>query len=280
MVLFSIELITRGERTTKSVIESVFRQTIDTYEVVCFNSSSDSSIAKLLDDFGVEHYDGKPNVKQLEARYEANRLSKGDYSLLLDSTRPLSSDALEKMLHLISTDTDMFAFGEKSLGDGFWVNQVRLYKKLTENAQNVKNFSQRRVSFILPRLYKQSILKQAFQNLKAQIPDDVFRKVSYGEHQIIFEECLKLSGRVSFEGAEVLIFHYEDPNFITIWRKYLYYGTTQRILKHLPTYNASRLASHRRIIDIRDLGLEIRCLPIILARSIPFLLGMMKPIPK
>ena len=276
MVAFSIELITRGEKTTKAVIESALRQTMDSYEIVCFNSSSDSSTAKMLDDYGIEHIDGNPNVKALEARYRANSLSDGEFSLLLDSTRPLSPDALEKMQTYASESIDMLAFREESIGNGFWINQVRLYKELTENEQNVKTFSERRASFILPRLYRQNIIKQAFSNLKTLIPWDVFRKVSYGEHHIIFEESLKLSSRVSFVGNEALIFHYEDPSFFSIWRKYYYYGSTQKVLKNLQTYNASKLASHRRVVRVKDLSHEIQCLPIILVRTIPFVLGMLK----
>ena len=56
--------------------------------------------------------------------------AEGDLSLILDSTRPLRIDALEILLNY--KNYDMVIIKEESLGDGFWVNQAKLLKEISE----------------------------------------------------------------------------------------------------------------------------------------------------
>ncbi|MEM0136686.1 MAG: glycosyltransferase family 2 protein [Thermoplasmatales archaeon] len=273
MPFFSIELITRGEKTTEKTIESVLNQTERSFEIVVCNSSEDPATAKMLKGYGIEFIQEKPATKHLKARFTANTLSKGDFSLLLDSTRILDREALSVIRERVRS-LDMLAVKEGTIGDGFWVRQAARYKKISESARNVESFVDRKSSFILPRVYRGSILKNAFKSIKNNTTDDIFERISYGEHHIIFEEALKFSSNVGYYGDRELIFHFEDTKFKTIWKKYYYYGTTQIELNNLAGYSASRLSSHVRLISAGQILNEIECFPYITARIIPFALGL------
>ena len=54
---FSIEIITKGEKSLKDSLDSMRNQTYNSFEIVCSNSSLDPSIIRILDDFSVKHQD-------------------------------------------------------------------------------------------------------------------------------------------------------------------------------------------------------------------------------
>ncbi|EQD27815.1 glycosyl transferase family protein, partial [mine drainage metagenome] len=89
MVQVSIEMITKGETTTKRVLKSISEQTFRDYDVTCVNSSDNPMITELLKEYGVNEVRVKSHTKALEARYLAHTNSSGKFRLLLDSSRPL-----------------------------------------------------------------------------------------------------------------------------------------------------------------------------------------------
>ena len=72
-----------------------------------------------------------------------------------------------------------------------------------------------------------------------------------------------------------LIKHREDDSMRAIYRKYRSYGKDQNVLKDLPKYNASNLASHSRGPGMHQLIGNLMCSPPISLRSISFLIGML-----
>jgi hypothetical protein len=61
-------------------------QSYDSFEIVCANSSSEPAILKILEDYSIRHAEvGK--IKHLRGREVSHSLSKGRYSLMMDSTR-------------------------------------------------------------------------------------------------------------------------------------------------------------------------------------------------
>ena len=268
-----MELITRGEESTSEVINSILAQTFNSFEIVVGNFSDNPEISGWLDSYGIKHVDDSYGTKFLKARYLANTLSKGDYSLVLDSTRTLAPDALELINNYIGNN-DMAAIKEGSKGSGFWVRQAEIYKRISEDSQNIKTFVDRKVSYILPRVFRRTILKESLESLKSELGVGLFEKIGYGEHHLIFEESLKRSRRVIYVNEKPLIFHYEDNNLAKILRKYYGYGKGQKSLSLVENYSASNIISHKRATSLNYLKGEALCTPIILARSLPFLAGL------
>lgn len=272
MVDFSIEIITRGEKSLKNSLESMVRQSYDSFEIVCANSSSQQSVSKTLDDFSVKHVEVGA-VKHLRGREVSHSLSSGRFSLMMDSTRLLEYNALDILKQYIE-NFDMVAIKEGSIGSGFWVNQAKIYKSISEKNTNSDKIKEKIPSYILPRLYKSNLLSKVFSSLKHKIPDKLFDSIGYGEHHIIFQEAISITDSFFYYKNNELIKHHEDDSMASIYRKYRSYGKDQIILMALPKYNASNLASHSRELSLQQLIANLVCSPLISIRGVSFLIGM------
>lgn len=273
MVDFSIEIITRGEKSLKDSLESIMRQSHDSFEIVCANSSSEPAILKILEDYSVRHVEvGK--IKHLRGREVSHSLSKGRYSLMMDSTRMLEHNALNILKQHIES-FDMVAIREGSIGSGFWATQAKIYKDISERNTEPDRIKERIPSYILPRLYKNNLLSKVFSSLRQKIPDKIFNSIGYGEHHVIFQEAISMTDSLFYYKNNELIKHYEDDSIMSIYRKYRSYGKDQIILKAIPFYNASRLGSHMRKISMNQFIGNMLCSPLISMRSISFVIGML-----
>lgn len=263
--MISIEIISKGEEYLYQVLNSITDQTIKDYEVIIADSSGN------LDLNNYKQYNFKIinlplNTPALKARYEAHKFSTGEYSLILDSTRPLTNNALELLLKNYNV-YDMVIIREGSIGKGFWVNQAKLLKEISEN--QVYRLKNENLAFLLPRFYNSKILTQGFEYLK-QETGQLFDKIGYGEHHLIFESCRKFSNNIGIT-SEILLNHFEDDSLFYIIKKYYYYGRSQKILNNVVNSDAKKINSHIR----KNVSLikRIKVLPITLARGIPFAIG-------
>lgn len=270
---FSIEMITRGEKTLQNSLNSIMKQSYNSLEIVCANSSSDPSTVKILDDYSVKHLEVGP-VKHLRGRELAHSLSDSKFSLIMDSTRILDPNALEILKGYIE-EYNMVAIKEDSLGEGFWVNQARIYKSMSERNINSDAVMEKIPSYILPRLYKSDNLTKIFFNLRYKIPNELFNSIGYGEHHIIFQEALSISRSFYYYKEHDLIKHYEDSSLTSIYRKYRNYGMDQANLRALSGYNASHLLTHLRKFNMSQIIGNIISLPLITVRTVSFLIGML-----
>ena len=264
--MISIELISKGEPSLKNVLESIKNQSYKDYEIICANSSNDINVKNLLLKYNCKVIDIPVNSRHLIARYTAHKYAKGDKSLILDSTRPLKNNALE-ILYKNYYNYDMVILREDSLGHGFWVNQAKLLKDISE--MQSKRLSNETLAFLLPRFYNSDLLSEAFNNI-IKDTGKLFNEISYGEHHIIFDECKKLSNNIGITN-EILLSHYEDSSLKKIIKKYYWYGTSQKVLKHLSGSAASNLSTHmRKNVDFK---MRMKTIPISAARGVPFILG-------
>ena len=270
---FSIEIITRGEKSLKDSLESITRQTYNSFEIVCANSSSDSSITKILDDYSVKHLE-VGIVRHLRGRELAHNLSGGKFSFMMDSTRLFEPDTLDILKQYIEK-YDMVVVKEGSLGSGFWAKQSKIYKNVSEKNTGTELVKEKVLSYILPRLYKTNLLSNVFVSLRQKLSSKLFDSIGYGEHHIIFQEAISMTKSFYYYQNKELIKHYEDESMRSIYMKYKSYGKDQIILRALPHYNASRLSTHARNINKSQIIGNIFCLPLISIRTISFLIGML-----
>lgn len=270
---FSIEIITRGEKSLRDSLDSIIKQTYNSFEIVCANSSSDLSISKILDDYSVKHVE-VGTARHLRGREISHSLSRGTYSLIMDSTRLLEPNALEILIKYIEK-YDIVAIKEGSTGSGFWANQAKIYKNFSERNTKSQRIIEKIPSYVLPRLYKSSLLSNVFDSLRQKISDKLFDSIGYGEHHIMFQEAVSMTDSFFYYKDNELIKHFEDESMRSIYRKYKGYGKDQIILKALPEYNASHLYTHARKLNAIQLIGNMVCVPLISLRTISFLIGML-----
>lgn len=264
--MISIELISRGETYLKETLESIRKQDFSNYEVVCADSSGRRDIERLIDNYSCRTVILPEDTLALAARNQSHLLSKGEFCLILDSTRPLRENALKILSEKYSV-YDMTIIRENSIGQGFWVEQAR---KLTEiSTSEFKRLNRETLAFLLPRFYRREVLDHAFTRIRKNL-GELFDKIGYGEHHLIFEEGRKVGESVGLTD-DWLINHFEDDSFIKILKKYHWYGKSQRVLKQIGNTETKYFSRHmRKHIEIRE---RISTSPIFIARSIPFLIG-------
>jgi len=259
--VFSIQIPVLHGKYLREVFESIRLQTFQDYEVVVVNSGGDE-ISDLIREYGFKEV--RKDVKLLEARYLANKESKGDYALLLDETRPLRKDALEllsKNLH------DMVIIGERELGESVWVRAAQLDKDnimYCNSPEAIKGFA-------LPRVFKRELLTLALETLRVNL-GDVFSQVVFPDHELIYYEASRLSNDV-FVIKDELIYHYGDVKLSDIMRKYYRYGKSLKVLKGTPYSFMTSVSRKRRNICKGGIYDRIVLYTLYSARGIPFLLG-------
>ena len=265
-----IELITRGEKSLENVLISLSKQKFTSYEVTCVNSSSDPKTSELLQEFGVKEVAVSPETKHLKARYLAHMNSSGHYRFLLDSTRPLEDNALETLTRKYGM-FQAVCIREGSIGQGFWVNQSDRLRLLSEKL--FLDTLGQNVAYLLPRFYHAEVLDRSFQALRKNIDGDLFNSISYGEHHLIYEAAALKKDEIIMTD-EVLLRHFEDSSAKAIFRKYRWYGQSQKTLNKLSLdTNAKKLSSHRRPYSLSLLIPSITTIPIRSLRGFAFLLG-------
>lgn len=270
MTTVGIELITRGEKSLRKVLESIKGQSFKDYVVTCVNSSPSEMTSKLLSEFNVREIKVQPETCILEARYLAHVNCEGEYRFILDSTRPLVPDALHELIHGYSTYKAV-CVKEGSLGDGFWVEQAKMIKRYSD--MSFEKTVGDNVAYILPRFYISSILDIAFDFLKENMGESIFNKINYGDHHLIYEATELKNGEIALTQEELLN-HYEDSTAKIIFQKYLRYGNSQKMLKYIRfESNSKSLFSHLRPFSIRDIWLKIQSSPLIFLRGLAFFIG-------
>ena len=270
MQRISIEMLSRGEPSTARVLKSIEEQTFKDYDITCVNSSGNPEISDLLHEFKVKEIVAEPSTKHLEARYLAHINSSGKFRLLLDSTRPLEPNALELLISKYS-GFKAVCIREGSLGQGFWVKQADLLRSSSEML--FKKTVGNTPAYILPRFYRSEILDEAFKFLKSVINVELFKKIGYGEHHLIYDAAKLKSSEIAITD-EILLKHFEDSSARMILRKYTSYGKSQRTLNMLSVnLKAKKLSSHRRPLSRKLIIPMTKTVPLRLLRVSGFLLG-------
>ena len=209
-------------------------------------------------------------TKALEARILAHENSHCEFSLLFDSTRLLTKGALSHIMSEYSS-RDMVCLREGSLGDGFWVQQASMLRQLSENQADkaINKIS----AYILPRFYRSSLLDKAFDFIRRNLPIQLLKEISYGEHHLIFESAYRFSKDITLSNT-ILVEHFEDSNLATIFGKYRWYGLSQRSLYNIPfDSNVKKLGSHVREDISQNIALYVKSAPLNIVRSIAFFFG-------
>ncbi len=264
--MISIELISNGEYHLRDTLESIRRQDFNDFEILCVDSSGRKEVEGLLEDYGCKFVEMPVETRHLSARYQSHLNSKGEWCLLLDSTRPLKKGTLSSLMKNYSK-YDMTIIKEDSIGTGFWVEQAR---KLTDiSISQFNRLEIETLAFLLPRFYRREVLDFSFSNIK-EITENVFDKISYGEHHLIFEEARKFSRNIGLTD-DPLISHFEDDSLLKIFRKYHRYGRSQRVLNLIENSETKYFFRHvrKKIPLLKRIG----TIPISTARILPFLVG-------
>lgn len=267
------------------VLHSIQNQTVTNYEVVIVDSSSRSIVGELAVKYGTKLIPGDicslnsilPDRYQtctqfevrklglLAARFIGHKNSTGDRELLLDETRILRNDALERLLAL---DEDMVVIAESEMGHSLWTRSAELDKKVILD-QNTDRLSPES-GFLLPRYFRHDVLSRSFERLIANIPEDSFDRIIHSGHQLIFAEAFNVSNSITV-CYEPLILHYCDATLREIVSKYYRYGKSDIFSARLSQYDHFQV--RKRIRTISGIRNKLLLYPFYLVRALSCFAG-------
>lgn len=262
----SICIPARSGKSLLEVIESIEASTYQNYEIIISDSSGSGVIARQIEHHDVHLVETDHDAGILKGRYDAHCASSGELELLIDETRVIGKDALEKISQI---QTDMATIAEVDVGSTLLARLSLRDKKLI-NTYYKRLPDSISTAFILPRVFKRELIDAAFFNLKSKLPKSLFNRIIYGDHHLIYYESSKLSNSISMI-PEVLIYHNADATLRQLLSKYYRYGKSARLLYGTPYSFISDLNSHIRpkVDDKHDIPLLL----LLLLRGAPFLIG-------
>jgi glycosyltransferase involved in cell wall biosynthesis len=197
-------------------LDAVRAQTYKNIEINIVDGNSQDetiSIAKKYTDKIIEY----PGAL-LEARFKGLLASNGEYILLLDSDQILEVDAVERAVAKMQDNSlDMLVLEEDVYRKENFIEKLFYYDRVL--IHSVKDFDPM-TSVMLPRFYRVSQLRQAMEN----IPAEVREKVGGQDHAIIYYEMSKLTGKVDL--LEKVVKHIEPDSLRTMWKKFYRWGAT------------------------------------------------------
>lgn len=216
LVTISIPTMNSGQFIGRC-LEAISSQTYKQIEINIIDGGSSDETVDIAKAHGVKEiltYSGG----LLGARELGARIAHGSIMVLLDSDQILASDAIKRAVNMLG-DHDMLVLEEDVYSNETLIEKLFHCDRIL--IHSVKDFSPY-TGVMLPRVYKQQVLRDAF----SAIPAQALEKIGGQDHAIIYYEAWKVSQRVELVSAAVK--HIEPDNFMAIWRKFYRWGYTSK----------------------------------------------------
>ena len=213
--MISIEMITKDDKYIMESVNAILNQNFSDYEIILVDSSSKNNESEFSNFKSIKYiYDKDSNF--LKARFTANKMARGDYVLLLDSTRIINDKIIQKCLNELSTK-DMVIIPEINKSKSKILNE---YEKNIDEEYVLSNSNPSNGIFI-PRFYKKEILDKAFEEIMQKIGNEM-ENICALEDRMIFLEACKISNKIGV--CDDYIIHRESSSLIDYMKKYYKYG--------------------------------------------------------
>lgn len=260
---FSICIPVISNKHIEECLTYIFRNKFQDFEVIVNDSSKDYYISDIISRYDVKIV--KKNTKSFESRMISALASSGERILILDDTRLVSDNLLQK---LDAMSEDIIAIGEKDIGSGLLIRLSNLDKKADVINKNkldpVKNKS------VIPRLYKRDIIVQSLDKIKASLNPEILNNIVGLDLELIYYEAFKISQDIGMVSTPE-IFHYGDETMGAVFSKYYKYGYTQKMLRETVYSQLADISGRTRYgYAISD---RILSMPLLTIRGLPFILG-------
>ena len=214
--MISIEMITKNDNFINKSIDAILDQDYQNYEIIIVDSSDKSHYSEYQNREHIIYvYDKNSNF--LKSRYNANKIAKGDYVLLMDSTRIIKKDLLRDCITLIKTD-DMIIIPEISKSKAKLLNED---KELPIKTEYILSNCNPINGIFIPRFYKRELLDKAFKEVLRNTEDKIDNICSL-EDRMLYLEAFKISEKIGV--YKNYIIHREANSLISYIKKYYRYG--------------------------------------------------------
>ena len=235
--MISITIPVISGRYLKSVIESIYSQSYNDYEIIVINGTNKNDLSPMLNKYLVKELKFVGSL--MEARWQGALNSQGGYILQLDETRALSDKkCLEK---LVSSYADAAYIKESEYVNSILSKAANIDRDILYREQDIINF----MPSVIPRFYKTEILIKSFEKLRDNLKNK-FTEITAPEDLLLFIEAKEWITTIKVFN-EPMIMHLGDSTLKQVIRKYYRYGTNFSLLKGTPYENLSQLSLRARI---------------------------------
>lgn len=260
---FSICIPVLSSKYIPKCLDSIFTNKFQDFEVIINDSSVDFYVSDIISEYDVKII--KKNTRSFESRMITALASNGSRVLILDDTRIISENLIEKLDNM---PEEIIVVGERDTGKGLLIRLSNLDKKaISSNKIKLNPIENKSV---IPRVYNRDIIVKSFTNIQANLNPEILSNIVGLDLEIIYYEAFKISRNIGIiPTAEIL--HYGDESLKSIFRKYYRYGFTQKMLMETVYSELANISGRNR--SGYALGNRILSLPLQVVRGIPFILG-------
>lgn len=255
-----------SEKFLRKCLEAVKAQTYSNIEVNIIDGDSKDRTLDIAKELGVKQIIICKDAL-LKARYEGVKVAEGEYILLLDSDQILEPNAIERSIELIEAGNDMLVLGEDVYNATSFLE--KLFQQDRKLVHAVKDFNPY-TSVMLPRFYRASILKKAFE----AIPTEVLDNVGGQDHALIYYEAWQHSQAVALVPHAVK--HIEPSSIKVMVKKFYRWGYSSEAAHH-PRYEEllSKKERFRKGIFTRGLvTASFASILLLLIKGVPYYAGL------
>lgn len=258
--MISIEFSVMNGQNLEKLLESVRVQTYQDYEIVVVNSNDEYN--DFLKQYGAVVI--KKDTGKLESRYLAHSKSKGDFEFILEETRILYPNALEKLNEAGSVD--MAIIRETEIGD----KPINKLNRLDMRISSLGHAEPLDSLYLLPRYFRREVLDFGLEKAYENLPVELIPKIVSSDMEMIYYEAYQ-KYRNLYAPVLPLIIKNGEKSVMESVRKYYRYGETQKLLKN--TKYEESLGIKSRFRKKPSFKYIPATMAIYAVRGIPFLAG-------
>ena len=246
------------------VLRAIYASNYQDFEVIVQIDKENDQTIETLRQYDCHVFHGKSGL--LASRYQMHKESIGDYELMLDETRVIDGDLL---LTLSDSKSEMVVIPETELSSN-WLGNLGRFDKDISGLRD-PDLNPLGLGYVLPRYFKRSLLDNAFSNIKTKLPYSIFQRVIHPDHQIIYYEAHQSSASIEI-ARKGMIRHYSDLSFTRMWKKYMKYGASGRLLKGTEYSKLLSIEGYRREVNSQINRVVFSNLLLIL-HAVPYFVG-------
>jgi glycosyltransferase involved in cell wall biosynthesis len=256
-------------RMLRAVLDSVVASSYSDFEIIV-NDASDSRtegvVREALKGYDVHLLPARVNL--LQSRVLTSRVARGNHILMLDETRTIRKDLLQR---LAASESDMAFIGEREVGQRPWAKWAEIDRQAMRQL-TLSDLDPAQQLYCLPRYYETRLINDAYARITRALGPARFSATSSMDLEMPFMEAYPFARR-PFLLLEPMIFHTADERLTGFVRKYFKYGRGAKMLVGTPYERLAKPRAHTRKAEHISGWDRMRLRLMLLLRGVPYAMG-------